>query len=561
VNGFGAALEAARADQPSATGLDPIKIKEFYDLWIGTKKVVTVYSQGVNQSVQGTDKVNAIINCHLATGRIGKPGMGPFSVTGQPNAMGGREVGGLANMLACHLDLEEQAHRDCLQEVWGSPRVAARQGLKAVDLFNAVSSGQITALWIMSTNPAVSMPEAALVRDAIKSCPFTVVSDIMARTDTGDLADVLLPAAGWGEKSGTVTNSDRTISRQRAFLEPPGQARPDWKIICDVATRMGWAEAFGYETPHEIFAEYAALSGKAAQMGRDFDISGFADISAEGYEMLPPTRWPVSGKAGSARFFGDGRFYTQDGKARMVAVTHRSPAIAVSDDAPLRLNSGRIRDQWHTMTRTGRSARLGQHLAEPFVEIHPNNAQSLGIETATLVRLKNALGQAVLRALVTERTQKGSVFVPIHWTAQTASDGRIDDLFAARTDPVSGQPELKAGTVALTPFAPKWYGFAIKRGNFTPQCAYWAKAKTKTGMRAELAGSQMPDDWVAFAKALTICSCFNVGINTIRDAIARGNLTDVDAIGAALQAGTNCGSCRPELRSLLEVSTHRLAAE
>ncbi|MEO1612486.1 MAG: molybdopterin-dependent oxidoreductase, partial [Pseudomonadota bacterium] len=261
VDGLPEALAAARADDPAATGLDPETLAAFYDLWVGTEKVVTVFSQGVNQSTSGVDKVNAIINCHLATGRIGRPGMGPFSVTGQPNAMGGREVGGLSNMLACHLALENAAHRDAVRAHWGAPAIASRPGLKAVDLFRACAEGKIKALWIMSTTPAVSMPEADAVRDAIKATPFVAVSDILPDTDTALLADVLLPAAGWGEKSGTVTNSDRTISRQRAFLPTPGEARPDWRIVSDVAAAMGFGDAFAYERPADIFREHAALSG------------------------------------------------------------------------------------------------------------------------------------------------------------------------------------------------------------------------------------------------------------------------------------------------------------
>ncbi|MEM6663878.1 MAG: molybdopterin-dependent oxidoreductase, partial [Pseudomonadota bacterium] len=209
---FPEALTAAKADSTKATGLNPRDLQSFYDLWIRTEKVVTVYSQGVNQSSSGTDKVNAILNCHLATGRIGLPGMGPFSVTGQPNAMGGRETGGLANMLAAHLELTVPAHRDAVQDFWASPAMPTKPGLKAVDLFDACASGQIKALWVMSTNPAVSMPAANHVRDSIAACPFVVVSDLFSDTDTAALADIVLPAAGWGEKSGIVTNSDRTMS-------------------------------------------------------------------------------------------------------------------------------------------------------------------------------------------------------------------------------------------------------------------------------------------------------------------------------------------------------------
>ncbi|MPR13848.1 molybdopterin-dependent oxidoreductase, partial [Microvirga tunisiensis] len=275
---LGAARECGFPGALSATRLPAEQLREFYTLWSRSERVVTAYSQGVNQSVVGTDKVNAIINCHLFTGRIGRPGMGPFSLTGQPNAMGGREVGGLANMLAAHLDINSPNHRELVQTFWGSPGIAERPGLKAVELFRAVGDGRVKAIWIMGTNPADSLPDADAVQDALRSCPFVVVSDV-TRTDTTRHAHVLLPAAGWAEKSGTVTNSERRISRQRSFLKAPGEARPDWRIICDVAARMGFAEAFDYRSPAEIFREHAALSGIANDGTRDFDIGACAELS------------------------------------------------------------------------------------------------------------------------------------------------------------------------------------------------------------------------------------------------------------------------------------------
>ena len=251
--GFGAAVETARntglAQCSQRTGLSEHEICAFTSLFATTERAVTVYSQGVNQSVAGTDKVNAIINCHLATGRIGHPGMGPFSVTGQPNAMGGREVGGLANMLACHMELGNAEHRRIVQTFWNSPHVASEPGFKAVDMFRAVADGRIKAIWIMATNPVDSMPEADTVRAALKSCPFVVVSDVVEHTDTTAFAHVLLPSLAWGEKDGTVTNSERRISRQRRFLSRPGEARPDWWQMAEVGKRMGWPDAFSYEGP------------------------------------------------------------------------------------------------------------------------------------------------------------------------------------------------------------------------------------------------------------------------------------------------------------------------
>lgn len=497
VTGAEAAFAAARAGDPAEAGLSPEDLSAFLNLWAGTEKVVTVYSQGVNQSSQGTDKVNAILNCHLATGRIGRPGMGPFSVTGQPNAMGGREVGGLANMLACHLEIENPAHRRAVQGFWASPAMPDRPGLKAVDMFRAVGDGRIKAIWIIHTNPVVSMPEADLVAKALRSCPFVVVQDVTADTDTARLAHVLLPATAWGEKDGTVTNSERRISRQRPVLRAPGQARDDWRILAGVAGRMGWADAFGWETPAEVFGEYAGLSGVAGGLGSDFDISDHAGIDENRYRALRPFVWPANPRQQGGRFFGAGRFHTPDGKGRMIAVTAPKPQAQA-----FRLNTGRIRDQWHTMTRTAKSPRLSAHLAEPFLELHPADARQTGVTTADLVEVSNPLGRAILRVLVTDRVAPGQPFAPMHWTGETASFARVDALVAANADPVSGQPDLKGATVALRRFAASWHGFAVSARPLQLETAYWAKARVQGGWRAEMAGDSLPEDWVAAARGM-----------------------------------------------------------
>lgn len=499
LTGADAAVAAARASRLEDTGLSQPDLDRFLEFWTGTRKVVTVYSQGINQSDTGTDKVNAILNCHLATGRIGRPGMGPFSVTGQPNAMGGREVGGLANMLASHLEIENPAHRATVQGFWRSPAIPDKPGLKAVDMFRAVGDGRIKAIWIIHTNPVVSMPEADLVAEALRGCPFVVVQDVTADTDTARLAHVLLPATAWGEKSGTVTNSERRISRQRAALPPPGQARDDWRILADVAGRMGWGDAFGWDSPAEVFAEYAALSGVAGQLGSDFDISDHAGITEAGYQALAPFTWPASPRKQGGRFFGDGRFHTPDGKARMVAVAAPGAAEAA---LPFRLNTGRIRDQWHTMTRTAKSPRLSAHLAEPFLELHPVDAARLDLSPADLVEAENRLGRAILRVLVTDRVAPGHPFAPMHWTGETAPSGRVDALVAANPDPISGQPDSKAASVALQKYAARWFGFAVSTHDFRPETEYWAKARVLGGWRAELASTVPAENWVAFARSL-----------------------------------------------------------
>ena len=496
-SGLAEALEAAApfaatAEVARVTGLSEGDIRAFYDLFATTGKVVTVYSQGVNQSSAGTDKVNAILNCHLATGRIGREGCGPFSVTGQPNAMGGREVGGLANQLAAHLELGDPTHRDLVRDFWAAPVVAETPGLKAVDLFRAVEEGRIKALWIMATNPVDSLPDADRVRRAIASCPFVVVSDVMESTDTTDLAHVLLPAEAWGEKDGTVTNSERRISRQRRFVAPFGEARPDWWALAEVARRLGFGDAFAFDGPAAIFREHAALSGHRPTIVRDFDISAFADLSAADFEMLEPFQWPRrKGEAvpnADRRFFADGRFFTPDGRGRFVATTYRPPRARTTAERPFRLNTGRIRDQWHTMTRTGVAPKLSGHIAEPFAEIAPADASRLDVAAAGLVRITADTGEIVVRALVTERQSTGTVFVPLHWTDRFASAARVDTLIASVTDPVSGQPETKAAVVAVTAFPARWYGFAVtRRAEARPDAAYWARARIAGGARIELA--------------------------------------------------------------------------
>ena len=476
------------------TGIRQQTLHEFYDLFVRTRRVVTVYSQGVNQSTSGTDKVNAIINCHLATGRIGQPGMGPFSVTGQPNAMGGREVGGLANMLAAHMDLDSPEHRDRVQRFWNSPRIASRPGYKAVDLFRAVGDGRIKALWILSTNPVDSLPEADSVRAALEACPFVVVSEAIRYTDTARHAHVLLPSIAWGEKSGTVTNSERCISRQRSFLPAPGEAKADWWQICEVAKRLGFSDAFAYAGPHEIFAEHARLSGFENNGKRDFDIGRFGDVNQQSYEKLAPAQWPQPAEGTpKARFFADGQFFTPSGRARFVATPIRPPVGHTTATYPLLLNTGRIRDQWHTMTRSGKSARLLTHIAEPFVDVHPEDARRFGLAAAHLAEVRSAHGRCVVRVQISERAARGQVFMPIHWTDQFASHGRVDALVSPHVDPVSGQPALKHTPVSVLPFATERYGFAVLREK--PPAAvladldYWALAPVVGGWRLEFAGA------------------------------------------------------------------------
>jgi assimilatory nitrate reductase catalytic subunit len=646
--GFDEALATARETAPSPeavaeiAGVDSRDLVQFYDWFGATERAVTLYSQGVNQSSAGTDKVNAIINCHLATGRIGRPGMGPFSLTGQPNAMGGREVGGLATQLAAHMSFASADDRNRVRRFWRAPNIASGPGLKAVDMFDAVLDGRVKALWVLGTNPADSMPRADRVRAALDACPFVVVTDCWL-SDTADFADVLLPAAGWGEKDGTVTNSERRISRQRGFRPPPGEARPDWWMLSEVARRLGWGSAFSYRKPADIFREYAALSTFENEGRRVFDIGALAEISDAEYDSLVPQQWPLpKGVERATRLFGDGTgFPTTEGRARFVAVGYRPPA-EMAGPRMLVLNTGRVRDQWHTMTRTGRVPRLMAHRTEPLLDIHPDDAGRLGLGDGDLARIESRHGEAVMRIRLSTEPRPGEVFAPMHWSNKFSSSGPIDRLVGGATDPVSGQPELKATPVTVARLETRWRGFLLRRPAITPRAEggkefYWARIPIAAGHAYELAGwRELPQEadaeaWVMSllgaldgaelivyvdqgrgalryasivdgrldaclflardggflpgraeleemlggpverparlslvgglpASALhtdsgpIICACFAVGLETLRRAIVERELNSVTAIGEALRAGTNCGSCRPELRAILDAA-------
>jgi len=635
-NGLAAALDVAKAaagQVAKITKLPEADLQAFYDLFVSTERVMTVFSQGVNQSSAGADKVNAIINCHLATGRIGRPGMGPFSVTGQPNAMGGREVGGLANQLAAHMSFDRPVDIDRVRRFWNAPNMATRPGLKAIDLFDAVHDGRIKAIWIMATNPAASMPRAGLVREALKACPFVVVSDCWD-TDTTALADIVLPAASWGEKDGTVTNSERRISRQRPLRPAVGEARPDWWIMSDVARRMGWGDAFSYRKPADIFREHAALSAFENGGARIFDIGALAGLSDNGYDAMPPIRWPVRADGQEVgRLFADGGFSTPDRKARFISTPWTPPAAKQERRYPFMLNTGRIRDQWHTMTRTGLAPRLMAHRDEPFLELHSHDAMKLGIADGDLVRILTAHAEAVLRAQLNDGQRIGEVFVPMHWTDRFSSSGPVDRLVSGVCDPVSGQPELKATAARLAPVPTLWRGLLVGGPELKRlDGLYHARIPTKMGLVYEMRGWRplpAPDDIVEWADGLvgrqgkrlevidplrgtyrfanivdgrlqsclvlstkaqfqlpdrsflvsmigapigeaeretfavvteavdarpagrTVCACFSIDRAQIEDAIRAGRLTSAAGIGTALKAGTNCGSCIPELKEIL----------
>jgi len=616
--GFWDAIRAGHDLWSTAKTCDvsPALLQQFFELFASTPRTVTLFSQGINQSLRGTDQVNAIVNVHLATGRIGKPGAAPFSITGQPNAMGGREVGGLASTLAAHMDFSpDNVAR--VGRFWAAPSMATKPGLKAVDLFRAIGEGRIKALWVMATNPAVSLPDAGRVREVLKACPFVVVSDVMETTDTGVYADVRLPAAGWSEKDGTVTNSDRTISRQRALLPLPGEAKPDWWIVTQVARRMGWSDAFTYDHPVEVWHEYARLTAYQNDGVRLLNLRSHATVGNDAYEAMEPFRW-------GGTPFADGRFPTPDGKARLLLVG-QADLQAPLRDWPMTLNTGRYRDQWHTMTRTGLSPKLARHREEPLVEIHAQDALALGIADGDLARVSTPQGDSLFRARISDGQRIGEIFTPIHWTDQQSSGGRTGLLPRPLTDPHSGQPGFKATPAKVEKVATEWKGFLILRGlePVRVPCLWATRITVPGGALYEVAGNGdlsrleaclpkgdrieaidltrgtcriaiiaegrlagvlfvtrtglLPSrDWLIGQleaegvsasvlaargpgnqpdKGAIICVCFDVGINAIVAVIREQSLVDVAAIGKALGAGTNCGSCRPALANILAQSS------
>ncbi|WP_028671533.1 nitrate reductase [Saccharospirillum impatiens] len=429
-------------------GLTLADLLQFFDGLKTTPKTVTAWSMGINQSRSGVAKSQAIINLHLATGRIGKVGATPFSITGQPNAMGGREVGGLANQLASHRGFTE-TDCDTVARFWKAPRIARKPGLKAVDLFEAAARGDIKVLWIMATNPLASLPDANRVREALARVDTVIVSDVVTDNDTLAYADLVLPALAWGEKDGTVTNSERCLSRQRGFLLPPGEAKPDWWALAEVGKRLGFENAFDYAHPAAIFAEHAALSAFEPAPNRQFNLHPLTSLTAREYDDLAPAQWPFDADGRSrARLFSDGRFATTDGRARFIAVAPAEPDACANQ---LRLNTGRLRDQWHTMTRTGLVNRLGQHRPDFCLTLHPADAAERGLIEGQPVRVRNALGQFIALLAVDTAQRRGDAFAPMHWNATFAAQGGVAKVIPPIVDPQSGQPETKHALVDVEP--------------------------------------------------------------------------------------------------------------
>lgn len=618
--GFWSTLSGSLAD----TGIDQSDFDTLAEWVCAIPRMVTLFSQGANQSVDGTDKGNAITNLHLATGRIGKAGAGPFSITGQPNAMGGREVGGLASMLAVHMGFSDEEKRTA-QDFWQSPTIASKPGRKAVDMFRDIHNGKIKALWVMATNPAMSMPDTDFVREALARCEFVAVSDVMAKTDTLQFADVKLPALAWGEKDGMVTNSERMVSRQRAIFPPPGEAKADWWMVNQVAQYMGFENGFAHGSPADIFREYCAQTGFRNEGTRKLDLTAWTKISDAEYENWQPKQW------GGISPFSDNGFTSKNSRAKMVFVEPKQRAQET--EYAFRLNTGRYRDQWHSMTRTGLSPTLSCHLNEPMVEIHPDDAKRVGLSDGALANLTTATSETIFRTKLTDYQSRGELFVPMHWTDENSGAGRANKLPDQSVDPISGQPGFKNSAANIAPVTTDWTAFLVTRAGHKPKfdtVTYWAKSTVPNGVLYELAGNGkldldalLPDgqrleafdsargnhrfvvideqdrlsaalfssqsgslparhwiieqlqtetanDNIALLAGRSpgkmadtgsiVCVCFNVGTKTILRAISEDKLTDIDAVGAALSAGTNCGSCRPAIATLLEQAEHEETA-
>ena len=428
---------------------------------------LSLYCMGLNQSAAGTDKNAALINLHLATGQIGRAGAGPFSLTGQPNAMGGREVGGLSNLLSAHRDLANPAHRAEVAALWGLPDVPATPGRSAVEMFEAAADGEIRLLWIACTNPAQSMPDQAMVRRALERAEFVIVQEAFATTATVAYADLLLPATTWGEKIGSVTNSERRISRVRPAVAAPGETRHDWQIAVDVARRLedrlperlhGQATLFPYADAESIWNEH-----RESTRGRDLDITG---LSWAHLEQHGPQQWPMpeGARAGRTRLYEDGIFPTEDGRARFAPVAFRPVAEPVDAPYPFSLISGRLRDQWHGMSRTGTLGRLFGHVPEPVAEMNAADLDALGLKDGDLVEVRSRRGSVVLAAQAGGAVARGQVSIPMHWGEEvlggTDADGvprrGVNGLTLPTFCPGSKQPELKHSAVSIAKTELPW---------------------------------------------------------------------------------------------------------
>ena len=429
------------------------------------ERFLSLWCMGVNQSTSGSAKNSALINLHLATGQIGKPGAGPFSLTGQPNAMGGRETGSLSNLLPGHREAGNAQHRAEVAGYWGVPALPETPGLSAIELFDAVRSGKVKALWIACTNPAQSMPDQQSVHQALAACPFVVVQEAFFTTETCRYADLLLPAASWGEKNGTVTNSERRVSHVRRAIPAPGEARADWSITCDFARRLeslmrpGQTSLFAFDTAAALFEEYKLLT-----QGRDLELSG---LSHALIDQLGPQQWPfpAGSRQGTPRLYGDGVFPTANGRARFIADHYQAPKEQRETRFPLTLNTGRLRDHWHGMSRTGTAACLFGHVEQALLSMNAKDMRQRHLLDDQLVKVRSRRGGLLLPVREDDSLRPGEVFIPMHWGDRFLEGLGVNRLTLPAYDPISKQPELKHAGVEVEKIELPWQFFALVEGS------------------------------------------------------------------------------------------------
>lgn len=426
---------------------------------------LSLWCMGLNQSSSGSAKNSALINLHLATGQIGKPGAGPFSLTGQPNAMGGRETGSLSNLLPGHREAANPKHRAEIANYWGVDKLPESSGLTAIELFDAVREGKIKALWIACTNPAQSLPDQNKIHEALAACPFVVVQEAFFTTETCHYADLLLPAASWGEKEGSVTNSERRVSHVRRAVPAPAEARPDWAITSDFARRLelllrpGLPSLFAFDSPASLFEEYKYLT-----QHRDLDLSGlsYAILDNQGPQQWP---FPAGASQGTPRLYGDGLFATENGRAQFLAEPYRAPKEKREARFPLTLNTGRLRDQWHGMSRTGTAARLFGHVEEAVLSLHPDELRRRRLQAGDLVKVRSRRGSLIVPVQPDEAIRSGQAYLPMHWGNRFLKGLGSNVLTLPAFDPLSKQPELKHAGIQVEKVELPWQLFALVEGN------------------------------------------------------------------------------------------------
>ncbi len=457
--GFAAYEDLLQHYQPDRVadrcGIAAESIEAAARIWAQSDRVLSLWSMGINQSSEGTAKVRSIINLHLLTGQMGKPGAGPFSLTGQPNAMGGREAGGLSRLLPGYRSVTNPQHRAEVEDFWNLPpgRISPTPGRAAWEIVEGLEAGAVGLLWIAATNPAVSFPDLNRTKAALSRSPFTIYQEAYYPTETSAFAHLLLPATQWSEKTGTMTNSERMVTLSQAFQPPPGEAKEDWAIFAEVGRRLGFQEQFWFQSSAEVYGEFVQLT-----QGRPCDMTG---LSHDRLRTAGPQQWPFPADgaidppqpAPTKRLYTDGQFHTPDRRAQFLAVHSRGLAEPPDAAYPFVLTVGRLYGHWHTQTRTGRIEKIKKLHPNPFIEIHPKDAEPLGIREGDWVAVKSRRGDGRFPAKVTRAIAPGTVFVPMHWGSLWGDGAEANALTHPEACPDSFEPELKACAVQLQKLA------------------------------------------------------------------------------------------------------------